>query len=155
MGVYLFVQVRATPAQAIRQRATTPADAAPRAGRRGRQRRAARPLDAAATQAKPTTRGIQTPQATPDPGSASGRAARRTPPTQKVDLKSDNLMELANKAYDRQDFDEATAIAGKVLAKDPTNVRMLRIMVSASASRATARSRSSTTRSCRSSIASR
>ena len=41
------------------------------------------------------------------------------------------MMELANKAYDTQDFDQATAIAGKVLSKDPTNVRMLRIMVSA------------------------
>jgi translation elongation factor EF-4 len=41
------------------------------------------------------------------------------------------MMQLANKAYDAQDFDQAIAIAGKILAKEPTNVRMLRIMVSA------------------------
>ena len=50
---------------------------------------------------------------------------------QRANPRFDSLMELANKAYDSQDFDQATAIAGKVLAKDPTNVRMLRIMVSA------------------------
>jgi lipopolysaccharide biosynthesis regulator YciM len=56
------------------------------------------------------------------------------PPTQvddvKAGLKQDNLMELANKAYDGQDFEQATAIAQKVLSKDPNNVRMLRIVVS-------------------------
>ena len=42
------------------------------------------------------------------------------------------IMDQANKAYDRQDFEEARSIAGKLLAKQPNNVRMLRIMVSAS-----------------------
>ncbi len=39
-------------------------------------------------------------------------------------------MDQANKAYDRQDYEEAKSIAGNVLAKVPTNSRMLRIMVS-------------------------
>ena len=41
------------------------------------------------------------------------------------------VMALANKAYDSQDFDQAVAIAGKILAKEPNNIRMLRVMVSA------------------------
>jgi hypothetical protein len=46
--------------------------------------------------------------------------------------KLDAIMDQANKAYDRQDYEEAKSIAGKVLAKVPTNARMLRIMVSSS-----------------------
>lgn len=49
---------------------------------------------------------------------------------QNANPKLESMMELANKAYDRQEFDDARAIAGKVLSRDPTNVRMLRIMVS-------------------------
>jgi hypothetical protein len=41
-------------------------------------------------------------------------------------------MAEANKAYDRADYDEAKQIAARVLAQEPTNVRMLRIVVSAS-----------------------
>jgi len=40
-------------------------------------------------------------------------------------------MDEANKAYDRGDLDEAKAIAQKVLVASPDNVRMLRIVVSA------------------------
>ncbi|MEO7094935.1 MAG: hypothetical protein ABI175_16875 [Polyangiales bacterium] len=50
----------------------------------------------------------------------------------KPNAKLDSVMAEANKAYDHGDFDEAKGIALKVLAKDPTNVRMLRIAVSAS-----------------------
>lgn len=46
--------------------------------------------------------------------------------------KLDALMNEANKAYDRGDFEEAKAIAGRMLVTSPNNVRMLRIMVSAS-----------------------
>jgi hypothetical protein len=42
------------------------------------------------------------------------------------------VMDEANRAYDRGDFEDAKAVAGRVLGTDPTNVRMLRIMVSAS-----------------------
>jgi hypothetical protein len=50
----------------------------------------------------------------------------------KTNVKLDAIMDRANKAYDRQDYDEAKAIAGKVLTKQPGNVRMLRIIVSSS-----------------------
>jgi hypothetical protein len=45
-------------------------------------------------------------------------------------MKLDQAMEQANKAYDRQDYDDARTFAGKVLAKQPNNIRMLRIMTS-------------------------
>ncbi len=48
----------------------------------------------------------------------------------KANPKLDAIMSEANKAYDRGDFDDAKAIALKVLAKTPNNVRMLRILVS-------------------------
>lgn len=75
---------------------------------------------------------VPVPSQTPPPP-PSGDGIQRVPPPDetRVDMKVDNMMELANKAYDKQDFDEAIAIAGKVLSKDPNNVRMLRIMVSA------------------------
>lgn len=48
----------------------------------------------------------------------------------KANPKLDAIMSEANKAYDRGDFDDAKALALKVLAKTPNNVRMLRILVS-------------------------
>jgi hypothetical protein len=46
-------------------------------------------------------------------------------------VKLDDVMAEANKAYDRQDLDEARTFAQKVLKQQPSNSRMLRIMVSA------------------------
>ena len=44
--------------------------------------------------------------------------------------KMEAVMGEANRAYDHGDFDDAKAIALKVLTKEPGNVRMLRIVVS-------------------------
>lgn len=123
-GVYLFIQVRATPAEAGATQVTTAPSPSPSPSP------AASPAPAvAAPAAKPDV---------PAPGStrtswerpASAGSDGAPPDNAKVNLKLDNLMELANKAYDGQDFDQATAIAGKVLEKEPNNIRMLRIMVS-------------------------
>ena len=48
----------------------------------------------------------------------------------KTDPRLHMVMGEANKAYDRQDFDDAARSRRKVLQKHPTNARMLRIMVS-------------------------
>ncbi len=53
----------------------------------------------------------------------------RIPPTG-PNPKLDAVMAEANRAYDHGDFDDAKDIARKILATDPSNVRMLRIMVS-------------------------
>lgn len=48
----------------------------------------------------------------------------------KPNPRMDAVMAEANKAYDKGEFEEAKSIALKVIAKEPTNVRMLRIVVS-------------------------
>jgi hypothetical protein len=48
------------------------------------------------------------------------------------DDKLQSVMAEANRAYDRGDFDEARTIAGRVLIRQPSNARMLRILVSSS-----------------------
>jgi hypothetical protein len=126
IAVYLFIQVRATPAQAgpdhVASRTSEPHDSAlPPGASKLPEIHLSRPV--------PSTPAIA-PTPTPLPGTAPTPEREQPPDETKVNLKMDNLMELANKAYDRQDFDEATAIAGKILSKEPTNIRMLRIMVS-------------------------
>jgi hypothetical protein len=123
-GVYLFFEVKATPAEATpsvtvraRPQATVPRE----------------DHTQVATTTQPTRSHTPTPPTPRPPLRTTQAPIERVPPPedQAVDLKTDNLMELANKAYDRQDFDEATTLAMKVLAKEPDNVRMLRVMVSA------------------------
>lgn len=128
MGLYLFIEVKATPAQAHVTAVPAPE---PTHARPAPHERAPLPGPAQG----------HTAAARPTPWSGDSRAGHapapapegepEAEPDRTPNLKLENMMELANKAYDRQDFDEALAIAGKVLAKDPTNVRMLRIVVSA------------------------
>ena len=129
MGVYLFIQVRATPAEAQAVATRTPSSRPPAASTDSP------PTVAVAADKKQVVASAEpTP---PVPGSTrtlwDGPKIERTAEGDdtKVNLKVDSMMELANKAYDSQDFDQAIAIAGKVLTKEPNNVRMLRIMVSA------------------------
>lgn len=127
MGVYLFIQVKATPAQAHHV-ATPPARAVPeRSPVPEAEPEPEREPPPAAARPAPIVNAPSRPELAGHDVEPAGELDDERRPN----LKLDNLMELANKAYDRQDFDQATAIAGKVLAKDPANVRMLRVMVSA------------------------
>jgi len=126
LGVYLFVEVRAEPA--------------PPEPVMGRAPRASAP-PARTAQAAPVDEPVAAPRVSPPPPQAAPRtpAAAATTPTlvvsdepPPVGAKLDAAMAEANRAYDRGDFDEAKAAAGRLLANDPNNVRMLRIMVSAS-----------------------
>ena len=114
LAVYLFVQVRATPAQAS---APSAPSSAPHAAERADRET---PTPPPTPIAKPS---IYRPDIPQPPSSPSD--------DQHPNLKADASMDQANKAYDHGDYDEAISIAGKMLAKEPTNVRMLRIMVSA------------------------
>lgn len=123
LALYLFVQVRGAPAQAgSPQREhvgeTTSPSTMPQSATTRETVARTTPPPAAPDSRVHLGNGVTTPQAMA--GSDDPRAT----------MKVESLMELANKAYDRQDYDDASNIAGKVLAKDPTNVRMLRIMVS-------------------------
>jgi hypothetical protein len=127
-GVYLFVAVRAAPAQA------GPPERAPA---RGAKETAKVPAIDAEEDPAP-----RPPRASSSPGgeaAGSQRAIVREPPRgpdgepgDPAPQKLDAIMAEANKAYDRGDLDEARVIARKVLGMWPNNVRMLRIVVSAS-----------------------
>ena len=130
LGVYLFVEVRAEPAplEPVMGRASRTPAPPPRTPQGAPQRD--EPVAALAAPRSPPPQGaprvIQATQATQ---AAPTLAGSDEPP---VGAKLDAAMVEANRAYDRGDFDEAKAAAGRLLASDPTNVRMLRIMVSAS-----------------------
>lgn len=130
-ALYLFMEVRATPAQA--QATQVSARPRPRPEPRPAPAPAApEPTPVKAAPAPPGAWWKDNPRLEPRPGTeVDGPPLPTMPSENKVNVKLDNMMELANKAYDSQDFDQATAIAMKVLAKDPNNVRMLRIIVSA------------------------
>ena len=130
VGVYLLVQVHASPAAP----SPAPAQEASEAAREPAPARATPMLPAA-----PTWRP-QLADDTPAAGSAPGGAAGNrfvTPATraalhslQHVNLRMDSLMDQASKAFEGQDYKRASLIAGKILSLEPSNVRMLRIMVS-------------------------
>jgi cell division protein FtsN len=118
LGVYLFIEVRNAPA-APHVEASAPAHVTPPADETPAPTTPTAPVVAKRDRHDP----IPVEPETPPP---------RTPEElQKADPNNDSLMDEANKAYDKQEFEEARAIANRILAKDPTNVRMLRILVSA------------------------
>lgn len=137
LGVYLFVEVRAAPAPPPQQqsidrpaRPLPPARAAQQAAALGDAPAQAPPRssDRPSRVPAPGVAGLPPAPATHDPASGSAAA----PDLALAGPKLDAVMEEANKAYDRGDFEDAKTIAGRLLAQLPTNVRMLRIMVSAS-----------------------
>jgi hypothetical protein len=128
VSVYLFLEVRAHPAQA---HGAERAVAAHGAGE---------PAKATDDGPRPAVAPARTPPATGAAGSRPGAGAvvREPPrgpdgePQDPAPYKLDAVMAEANKAYDRGDVDEARAIAQRVLKSSPGNVRMLRIVVSSS-----------------------
>jgi hypothetical protein len=129
-GVYLFYEVRSTPAALAEGRTTveparthsartSPPDEPPPLRAPGHAEGPIRPTPTRA----PTNAG----EAPSVPESSDDDDTN-----QRANPTLDAIMDRANKAYDHSDFEEAKSIAGKVLAKQPNNVRMMRIMVSAS-----------------------
>lgn len=121
LGVYLFVQVQETPASVTATAPPRPERPAP-----------SPPPPAKEPAPGPTNmRPVRPIKAAPVVRRTEPEAAK--PQLSGTEIKNlDATMSEANKAYDRGDFGEATEIAKKVLAEDPSNVRMLRIVVSAS-----------------------
>ena len=127
--VYLFVEVRSAPADVTAPRTAEQARPAPRPVPSIAPAPAPPPVPAAPAPAPsgapPANSWINRPLISV-PAAAAGSASD----DERANPKLDAVMDQANKAYDRQDFDEARTLAGKVLATQPNNVRMLRIMVS-------------------------
>jgi len=131
VSVYLFFAVRAPQAPGV-----PPAIAARGASGPAPEPAAAAPDDAArpARVAPPRTQPAGGEAARP-PVPGVVREPPRGPdgaPEDPAPYKLEAVMAEANKAYDRGDFDEAKAIARRVLATSPGNVRMLRVVVSSS-----------------------
>jgi hypothetical protein len=136
LGVYLFIAVRAQPPIAERPEPiaaelappspdhpvpavpAVPAAPAPAAA-------AARSSPVPAAAASPPARPTPVAPPVPDAGAAGSGDDLSGP-------KLDAAMAEANAAYDRADYDEARQVAARLLARQPGNVRMLRILVSAS-----------------------
>ena len=128
LGVYLLIEVRAQPAPTVVARARPAAPAAE---------------PAATNSADPAVQPVASPHGVPAaprpaapvrPVADPSPAPRDVPVAQDGPLigpKLDAVMDEANKAYDRGDYEDAKQIAGRVLAQNPSNVRMLRVMVSA------------------------
>jgi len=130
-GVYLFIEVHSSPAEAR--------VSAPRAHEPVAEHEEPAPVTnptgpgTGPHMGKPLGRPVGVGEVRPEPAvlpQTNDTPALTNDVPDKADPKFQMILAEANKAYDRQDFDEARAIATKVLAKDPTNVRMLRIMVS-------------------------
>lgn len=139
MGLYLWREVNATPAPpdtpSPEKRTSKPKvdDEAPAAEAPERDKqptRVARP-DPAPVRDTASRPAPSTPSTTTEAPALAG-SDPVTEELAKPNPKLDMVMAEANKAYDHGEFDEAKGIAMKVLAKDPNNVRMLRIAVSAS-----------------------
>jgi len=139
MGVFLFFEVRSSPAaphaRVAAKPAADPAPDEPEAAADGEAK--VRPAgDRAYT---PGIRGMarKTQNERASGGASAGGdgpapALADEPASGKLTgPKLDAVMAEANRAYDKMDFDEARSIAQKVLKQQPTNSRMLRIMTSA------------------------
>ena len=123
LGVYLYVAVN-SPTDAV-------ANVRPRSPGEAVTAEVPAPEPDSAPATKPERQGRKS---TIESGSRDSVAVTEPPPRPgaNIDIKKDELMSSANKAYDEGEFDEAIVIAKKVLTEDPANVRMLRIMVSSS-----------------------
>jgi hypothetical protein len=127
LGVYLLVEVRAQPAPpatrvAPRDRAVAPAASVPQVAAPGPQ---AQVIETPPSPDRMASRPADTARR------ASPPALEAAPTADLVGPALDAAMADANSAYDRGDFEDARTLASRVLARHPTNVRMLRIMVSA------------------------
>jgi hypothetical protein len=119
LGVYLFLAVNSAPAASavpgpVEHHVDKPAQVA-----QAREEAPSTPSRSAHvdTPAHVAVKPVQTAEAPAPPA---------------IEVKKEDMMTQANKAYDAGDLDEAMSIARKVLETDPQNVRMRRVMVSSS-----------------------
>ena len=125
LGVYLFIEVRAQPAPLPLDRASRASAMAPQGSTTA--------VAAAPVPERPVPARAAPISRSGEPAPTVPGAAGATPDDPlAVGPRLDAVMDEANRAYDRSEYDEAKQIAGRVLARFPGNVRMLRIMVSAS-----------------------
>jgi hypothetical protein len=128
-GVYLFIEVRSTsPAIAAAQPSHAPEGTQPsdEPHPAAFEHRSMPPVVRADHSSGAVT--SPPPSIASDEESSDEAAAALDKPNPKIDA----IMDQANKHYDKGEWEDAKLIAAKVLTKQPNNVRMMRIMVSAS-----------------------
>lgn len=134
VGVYLFIEVRARPAAAqVKPGERTVAIDESAAGGEPRPAPERRDAESPSGSEAPPSRSAQARPAgtmTRPKDAETAPEPHESPEGPEQPHKAEAVMAEANKAYDRGDVDEAKAIAQKVLARTPGNVRMLRIVVS-------------------------
>jgi hypothetical protein len=127
LAVYLFFAVRATAAVTATVGASEPASAPAPAPEPSHTTPTTRTAPRAIASAAPTQ---------PPPAEDSGSSYEDQPfdvdEAARTNVKLELIMDQANRSYDHQDYSKAKQIATYVLSKQPGNVRMMRIMVSAS-----------------------
>ena len=111
LGVKLFYEVRANPTVEPAGPAAPSADSRPR--------KTTTPWPGA---------GIRRDPEPTNPAKADDAPAAPAPQTP---AQVEAAMKEASRAYDSQDYDEAKELANRLLAQDPNNVKMRRILVSA------------------------
>lgn len=127
-GVYLFIEVRSTspaiaaPPSHAPESAQAFDDSHPGLDHRGT------PPVVHADHVAGTGVTSPPPSIASDEESSDDTAAALDKPNPKIDA----IMDQANKHYDKGEWEDAKLIAAKVLTKQPNNIRMMRIMVSAS-----------------------
>jgi hypothetical protein len=130
-GVYLFIEVRSTSPAIAATPPSHPVDPGAQAtqpsgeSHPGFDRHAppvVRPVEHVAGT------GVTPPALASDEESSDDTVAALDKPNPKIDA----IMDQANKHYDKGEWEDAKLIAAKVLTKQPNNIRMMRIMVSAS-----------------------
>jgi len=124
LGVYLFHEVRLTPAQASATPTAKKDDKPPEKSDKADKAEAPAVETPEAKVRLPIHR--HDPSVKPEP-----EVAPAADPNVKANPKLDSLMDEANHAYDHGELDEARTLALKVLETTPTSARMLRVMVSA------------------------
>ena len=132
MGVYLFREVNSAP---IAADAPTHAERQAPEGPKADEAHADQDKPAVPDSGSAQRVAVRAPRVTKDTAVPVGDPGGGDPVTEELNRpnpKLDAVMSEANKAYDRGDFEDARAIALKVLAKDAANVRMRRIVVSSS-----------------------
>lgn len=130
-GVYLYLEVRSTPNAVAQPVAVKPEPPeVPQVAAEERHESARTPGGN-----RFTAGNVHMPSGTApalekgsDEETSDETAAQLDRPNPKIDA----IMDQANKHYDKGEWEDAKVIAAKVLTKQPTNIRMMRIMVSAS-----------------------
>ncbi len=142
--VYLSVKVNASPATGATDQELAQARAFHKRNKRGTASVTTRPPTSFRSKPRVNRRTPRTKPTTAKRDRTSSVSKNmwnrpRTKPMRKLSLKGKNRgtelrekMREANKAYDRQDYDEATKQALEILKTHPRNIRMLRVMVSSS-----------------------